>query len=291
MKSAFLLKHLGGFFTVMAASSAATVFAQSSAPATAAPVALGAASISAPAGTTAVVSAAPPISGPSSGRALAPSLAISNVFDSQRAMWPDRIPPPPPPPPPAAPAQVGDNDLQLYGVAIVGNVKLATVKVGARFADSVPSERSFAQLREGQQVGEFTVGSITPSNIVLRAPGGNQTVPFTKKSDRSAAIASAPAVQPVQAPSDSIPRDAAGQPLGGLNPGASAGAGLLNAGGAKSPPSGVQTVPTDSTQPQATVSPAVNIQNSLAAAIANAQANIGTRPSTNDTLNPFTQKP
>lgn len=229
--------------------------------------------------------------------ALAPSLKISNVFDSQRTMWPDRVPPPPPPPPPLPPAPVTESDLQLYGVAIVGSVKSATVKVGPRFADSAPSDRAFSQLSEGQKLGEFTVASITGTHILLQAPGGTQMVYFNKKTDRAAgpSVAMAPALQPVQAPSEAAPRDPGATHSGGV----AQGAGVLGSspGGVPSgalvprqAPGAPPNAPGDNAPPQAALNPPVNIQNSLAAAIAAAQANATARPSTNDTLNPFLQK-
>ena len=229
--------------------------------------------------------------------ALAPSLEISNVFDSQRRVWPDRVPPAPPPPPPPPPVPVADNDLQLYGVVIVGPVKRATVKLGTRFADSLPSERAFAQLSEGQRLGEFTVASITGTHIVLEAPGGKQLVYFNKKTDRTAgpSVAAAPALQPVQAPSEGAPRDAAAAPAtGAVTPGGALGAAPGGApAGAMAPrnmPGAPSNAAGDNSQPQPAVVAPVNIQNSLAAAIAAAQANASARPSTNDSMNPFLQK-
>lgn len=219
---------------------------------------------------------------------LAPSLAISNVFDSERKAWPDRIPPPPPAPPPPAPAPVTDGDLQLYGVVLAGTVKRATVKTGPRFADAGTNPRGFVALSEGQQLGEFTVAAILPTHIVLAAPGGRQSVYFTKKTDRVAAAATPVAgPAPVQAPSDHPPRDSGGPtstsptaaPL--PPPGAPAGAAPTRNISA-SPSAAANSGPT-----QTAAAPPVNIQNSLAAAIAAAQANPANRPTTNEILNPF----
>lgn len=151
-------------------------------------------------------------------------LGSTNPFDAQRAMWPDRVPPPPPPPPPPAP--VTDQDLQLYGVTIVGNSRLATVKVGKRFAALAPEGRAFATVAEGQAVGEFTVAQVQPNQIVLQAPGGQQAIGFTKKSDRSAASSSgvtAPA--PVQTATEVVATPQEGGPQGAAPAAAPAGTG------------------------------------------------------------------
>lgn len=119
----------------------------------------------------------------------------ANPFDAQRKAWPDRIPPVPPPPPPPPPAVVTDQDLQLYGVVIVGSVKMANVRLGPRFASAAVEGRAFSSLREGQALGEFTLAQIHPTHVVLSAPGGQQSIYFTKKTDR--ASSPAPAAVPV----------------------------------------------------------------------------------------------
>lgn len=238
------------------------------------------------------VSAGAPV--PAQNALVAPSLEISNVFDSQRKMWPDRVPPVPPPPPPPPPAPVSDGDLQLYGVVIVGQVKRATVKIGPRFASIAPVGRAFTNLVEGQVLGEFTVAQITPTHVALSAPGGQQLVYFTKKSDRSAtnSIAAAPSsVQPVQgaidAASNSSQNTSSGQ-SGVAEPASLPGS--ANALTAKNPTS--SSAPTGSPPKEsAPAPPPVDIQNSLAAAIAAAKENTANRPAGPTSLNPFMQKP
>lgn len=122
--------------------------------------------------------------------ASASSLEATNPFDPQRRVWTDRMPPPPPPAPPPPPPAVTDQDMQLYGVVIVGPSKSATVRVGPRFSAVAPAGKAFATLREGQIVGEFTVAQIAPDQVVLQAPGGQQILRFTKKTDRVAASGS-----------------------------------------------------------------------------------------------------
>ena len=137
-----------------------------------------------------------------------PSLELSNPFDPQRKVWPDRVPPPPPPAPPPPPTPVTDQDMQLYGVVIVGAVKRATVKVGSRFASLAVDGKAFATLTEGQSAGEFTVSQIQPTHIVLNAPGGLQSIYFTKKTDRSAGPGGVTAPAPVQAATTHTPATA-----------------------------------------------------------------------------------
>lgn len=138
----------------------------------------------------------------------------ANPFDAQRKAWPDRIPPVPPPPPPPPPAVVTDQDLQLYGVVIVGSVKMANVRLGARFASAAVEGRAFSSLREGQALGEFTLAQIHPTHVVLSAPGGQQSIYFTKKTDRASGPAPAAAVPvaqgqaPVQGATPVVPQAA-----------------------------------------------------------------------------------
>lgn len=126
----------------------------------------------------------------------------ANPFDAQRKAWPDRVPPVPPPPPPPPPAVVTDQDLQLYGVVIAGSVKMANVRLGPRFASAATEGRPFSTFREGQALGEFTLAQVHPTHVVLSAPGGQQSIYFTKKTDRAAGTgAPAPVAQgqsPVQ---------------------------------------------------------------------------------------------
>ena len=90
--------------------------------------------------------------------------------------------------------------MQLYGVVITSQGKRATVKVGQRFANLATAGRSFANLTEGQVVGEFTLAAIHPDHLVLRATGGEQRVYFTRKTDRMASPATQVTAAPVQAP-------------------------------------------------------------------------------------------
>ena len=124
------------------------------------------------------------------------SLETTNGFDPQRKMWPDKVPPPPPPAPPPLPPFVTDQDLQLYGVVIVGQTKRATIKVGTRFSQIDTAGRSFVSVSEGQALGEWVLAEIHPTHLVLSSPGGQQTVNFNKKTDRVAS-ANVQAVQPV----------------------------------------------------------------------------------------------
>lgn len=217
------------------------------------------------------------------------SLEQKNVFDPDRKMWPDRVPPPPPPPPPPAPPPVTEQDLQLYGTVLVGPVKRATVRLGGRFASIAQGGRPYAQLTEGQALGEYTVSQIQPLHIVLSAAGAQQTIVFTKKTDRpaaslvppviqAAAVSASPsptptpAVAPQQAPTDTAAPNTAS---------ASAPAPVAPAAPSAAP----QATPFANNADSGPGTPAPP-PNSLAAAIAAAQAAAaqGNRP---PTVNPF----
>lgn len=224
--------------------------------------------------TAAVVPAAPPI-----------NMGAANPFDTQRKAWPDRVPPVPPPPPPPPPAVVTDQDLQLYGVVIAGSVKMANVRLGPRFASAATEGRAFSTFREGQVLGEFTLAQVHPTHVVLSAPGGQQSIYFTKKTDRTPGPA-APA--PVAAQSQN--------PVQGATPVVQAPAGdpaTQAAAVAAAPPPGTNTAPTAQQQaaaaqaaPPAANSPntANTVFNSLSEALnaarnnANMQQNQGANP-------------
>ena len=189
------------------------------------------------------------------------SLDTANPFDKDRQVWADRVPPPPPPARPPAPPEVTDQDMQVYGIIIVGESKRATVKVGKRFAHLSSSGRPFANLTEGQTLGEFILSAVRPDHLVLFAPGGEQRLYFTPKSDRAAGpgqLATAP--PPVQG-ATGAPPEPAGQ--GGQPPAAP-----LGGGSAPPAPSGVPQG--QGAAPAAAPAPAAqpfNLRNSLAAAL------------------------
>lgn len=249
------------------------------------------------------VPAAAPSAPPAPVAAALQALETQNPFDPQRKLWPDRVPPPPPPPAPPAPAAISDQDLQLYGVVIVGNVKRATVKLGPRFTpQGQPQARAFMSLTEGQALGEFSIAEIQPTHIVLTAQGSRQQVYFSKKSDRGTASASAslpppPVIQtatpvePVVAPPGTAPTQ---------NPGFA----QNNGGNAAMPPAAfAPPVAADSSGNNAqgisgaaptTLAPGVPAPaGSLAAAIAAAQARSANQGGTNTTppANPFLARP
>lgn len=225
----------------------------------------------------------------------APSANLSflegiNPFDGQRATWPDRVPPPPPPqppPPPPPPVPVTDQDLQLYGVTLVGNQRLATVKVGKRFADSIPQGRAFTTLAQGQAIGEFTIATINPDSVLLQAVGSQQRLTFTSKTDRGAGMNTAMAAPaPVQGASNPgaetatpTPSDAPASTTGGqLGGGTPAAAGNIN----------VQAAGQGQNAAPATAAP-FNLRNSLAATL-EAMRNNAPRPAPapgNPAANPF----
>ncbi|WP_322594612.1 hypothetical protein [Acidovorax sp.] len=95
---------------------------------------------------------------------------------------------------------VTDQDLQLYGVVIAGSVKMANVRLGPRFASAATEGRPFSTFREGQALGEFTLSQVHPTHVVLSAPGGQQSIYFTKKTDRAAGPSAPAPVAQGQAP-------------------------------------------------------------------------------------------
>ncbi|TXH37417.1 MAG: hypothetical protein E6Q94_02390 [Burkholderiaceae bacterium] len=220
-------------------------------------------------------------------------MMVTNLFDKERKVWPDRIPPPPPPAPPPAPAQVTDDDLQVYGVVITPQSKQATVRVGKRFAHLAPAGRSFANVTEGQPLGEFTLAAIHPDHLVLFAPGGEQRLYFTRKTDRAAglATASAPTATPVQGATASAPDAAAATngspaPVQGNQPSATMPTGA--ASGTQGAPQQVSSGADSNNPAPASASP-FNLRNSLAAAIEAARNNAPRTPPPpgNAQANPF----
>ena len=131
-----------------------------------------------------VASSAPvPVPQPLTPPSYLSALETTNQFDPQRKVWPDKVPPAPPPVPPPL---VTDQDLQLYGVVIVGQTKRATIKVGTRFSKLDAGGRGFVSVSEGQALGEWVLSEIRPTHLLLTSPGGQQTVNFNKKTDRVA---------------------------------------------------------------------------------------------------------
>ena len=221
---------------------------------------------------------------------VAPSLAATNPFDKERQVWPDRIPPPPPPAPPPAPPAVTDQDMQVYGVIITGESRRATVKVGKRFAHLATSGRPFANVTEGQTLGEFILSSVRPDHLVLFAPGGEQRLYFTPKTDRTASPTALIAAAPTPVQGATNPQaDAAGAsgaapaPAQGVQPAAAPVTGTPAANGVQQ-----GTAPTPAPAPVGAANP-FNLRNSLAAAMEAARNNASQQGSSPGS-NPF-QKP
>lgn len=180
-------------------------------------------------------------------------LRSSNPFDADRRLWPDRIPPPPPPAPPPAPTPISEDDMQLYGVTIVGPRRLATVKVGSRFAQMAPPGRAFVTLAEGQAAGEFTVQQVAADRLVLGAAGSQQVLHFTRKADRGGTPVANAVPTPVQGATEPPAPVAGGSAVPSQQPAA--------AGPTASPPAA------------ANAAPAVSLVEALAAARARAAQN------------------
>ena len=218
--------------------------------------------------------------------AAAPSLLMTNLFDKNRQVWPDRIPPPPPPAPPPAPAAITDEDLQVYGVVITPEAKRATVRVGQRFSSLASPGRFFAVVTEGQALGEFTLTAIHVDHLALSAPGGEQRLYFTRKTDRGAAAAVA-AAAPVQGPTNPSPEVAAngvGAPSRAGQPKPEVG------GGVAASNNGAQLGPQNDGNAVTPAAPApFNLRNSLAATLEAARNNAQREgaPANNSQANPF----
>ena len=221
---------------------------------------------------------------------VAPSMMVTNLFDQERKVWPDRIPPPPPPAPPPTPAKVTDDDMQVYGVVITNQSRQATVRVGRRFANLAPAGRSFANVVEGQSLGEFTLAAIRPDHLVLSASGGEQRLYFTRKTDRSAGIAAAAApVQgaTAQSPESNVAVNGTPSPV----PVLATPPGVTAATAAAAAAQGVTQLPNGGDGGNAAPAAATpfNLRNSLAAAI-EAARNYPPRPETapvNNQATPF----
>lgn len=122
-------------------------------------------------------------------------LSQTNPFDAERKLWPDRTPPPPPPP---VPAPVTDADLEVYGVVIAGGAQKALLKLGKRFEGVPVGPTGIAVVPVGGRLGEFVLSQLTPDQILLKAPGGEQWIRFSVKKDRSGAPVANQAVAPAQ---------------------------------------------------------------------------------------------
>jgi len=185
-------------------------------------------------------------------------------------------------------------------------MKRATVKVGRRFASLAPEGRPFANLSEGQAVGEFTLSKIEPTHLVLQARGGQQLVYFTKKTDRGtgtsppvaaaapvqgASAADAAASPPATPPANTVASADNAPPATTTSANASpANTNTATAGSiAVSNNGGTGNAATAATAANNTPGTEVNLANSLAAALAAAKVNTGQRPSV-PFVNPFLQQ-
>ncbi len=230
----------------------------------------------------AIASVAPaPITPP----AYTSALEESNIFDSQRKMWPDKRPPIAPPPPPPPPPAVTDKDLQLYGVVIVGQMKRATVRLGSRYVVLDTQGRGFVTMSEGQSLGDWVLSEIHPTHLVLGSPGGKQTVMFNKKTDRVAT----PGMQVAQLNSAPVANDAqANNPVSA--PATTSSADPNTGRNATGAPNAIATTP-QSNAAENTIRSAP--PGSLAAAIGAAQAAAAAAQTQNATpppnFNPFLQ--
>lgn len=200
-------------------------------------------------------------------------LSLTNPFDANRKLWPDRTPPLPPPP---VPVPVTDADLEVYGVVIAGGAQKALLKLGKRFEGVPVGPTGIAVVPVGARLGEFVLTQMTTDQILLKAPGGEQWIRFSLKKDRAGGTrvaqptsdaAQATLQQPVFTPSVAAQVSAPASPMGVL-------AGGQSTPSAAPPPTGVPIMPTGAPAQggQAEASPTAPQAGSLAAAIMAAQA-------------------
>jgi hypothetical protein len=203
-------------------------------------------------------------------------LSQTNPFDTERKLWPDRTPPPPPPP---VSAPVTDADLEVYGVVMAGGAQKALLKLGKRFEGVPVGPNGIAVVPVGGQLGEFVLSQLTPDQILLKAPGGQQWIRFSAKKDRSSGgqVANQTAA-PLQ-PQGQLPvfgATSVGSAPSGVPAGGSGGVPLIGGGSPQGMGSAAAGVPIGSAgggapsgQPEAPPAPPPG---SLAAAIFAAQA-------------------
>lgn len=205
------------------------------------------------------------------------SLAKSNPFDPDRKVWPEHVPPPPPPP---VPAPVTEDDLSVYGVVMAGGVQKALLKLGKRFGAVPVGPTGLASVHVGGQLGEFVLAQVTPDQILLSAPGGQQWVRVGSKKDRAGSAAAARAAAPQQGAGPTTPGIASyaqatpfAQPVAGNDPAAAAN--MQTAANAPAAPAsmGVPGVSLGAVPGAGASAPVAAPAGSLAAAIAAAQAN------------------
>lgn len=221
------------------------------------------------------------------------SLAQSNPFDPDRKVWPEHVPPPPPPP---VPAPVTEDDLSVYGVVMAGGVRKALLKLGKRFGSVPVGPTGLASVHVGGQLGEFVLAQVTPDQILLSAPGGQQWVRIGNKKDRAGSSAAARAAAPQLGAGPTTPGIASyaqatpfAQPVVGNDPAAA-----TNTQAAANPPGapalmGVPGAPVGAGSGAG--APVAAPAGSLAAAIAAAQANQANQPGSSGgsaaVVNPF----
>jgi hypothetical protein len=80
---------------------------------------------------------------------------------------------------------VTDADLEVYGVVMAGGAQKALLKLGKRFEGVPVGPNGIAVVPVGGQLGEFVLSQLTPDQILLKAPGGQQWIRFSAKKDRS----------------------------------------------------------------------------------------------------------
>lgn len=165
-------------------------------------------------------------------------LTKQNIFDPQRKPWPDTVVPV------SAVAPFGPEDVQVQGIAIVGGVKRAVVRLGGRLRQLAPASgagRPTALLSEGQILGGYVLESIEPQQLVFASGGNRFAIAINRTMPREPALAAAPLPPVIQGPSP-ISGDApspappqAPSPFAAAAAAAGRGPALPNAGGIPPP--------------------------------------------------------
>lgn len=135
----------------------------------------------------------------------------NNLFDPERKQWKEITTAVTAAPAAAPAAKITDQDVQIYGVMVMGSEKKAIVKLGGQFANlnqpggapaggpksrgmqnpnmrapSPVQQRQFTILTEGERVGDYTLTGISQEGLTFSSSDGsqNEMVAFNKKSDR-----------------------------------------------------------------------------------------------------------
>lgn len=145
------------------------------------------------------------------------AISDKNLFDPQRKPWEEKREAPP-----ALPALMPE-DVQIYGIMAVGSFKQAIVKVGGKLkhlAPTDPKARPYIQLKEGQNLGGYTLAEINPQRLIFSVGETRYQVAINKKEDRPTAptVPLAPVFQDAVVIAAEAPNGSDGKPMAVENP-------------------------------------------------------------------------